>query len=83
MYKMKLLVQSYDDKATGTKLHVIYDKKSQVMQVCLWESLGGRLVSLDADWLADYKARDISPIPDLIAMYPDVDEDEVEDEDDS
>lgn len=70
---MNLLFQSYDDKATSTKLHVIYDKKSQVMQVCVWESLGGTLVSLDVDWLADYKARDISPIPDLIAKYPDDD----------
>jgi hypothetical protein len=72
-------VWTHADEESGTKLHVIYHRKSKRLQICVWEAASGRLVALDEAWLAEYQESDLDPIPDLVKVYGNI-EDEGDDD---
>jgi hypothetical protein len=66
---MRTAARTYPHTVSGSKIHVVYDVKSKVVQLCVWETESGRLVALERNWLAEYQDEDIDPVPDLLKVY--------------
>lgn len=73
---MKTIAKSYPHEGSGSKIHLVYDKKSKVVQFSVWESPTGLLVALSNDWMADHQSANIDPVPELLEVYETFDREE-------
>lgn len=66
---MKTIARTIPHTESGTALHLIYDKKSKKVEICVWESTTGRLISLSNEWMRTRLNGDQDPIPELLELY--------------
>lgn len=66
---MKTIAKTFPHAESGTALHLIYDKKTKRVHLCVWESKSGRLISLSHEWMKDHMDNDKDPVPELLELY--------------
>jgi hypothetical protein len=67
--KTKTIAKSFAHEDSGSTVHVVYERKTMLVELCVWESKEGDFVALDNEWMFEHQEADIDPIPELIEFY--------------
>jgi len=66
----------YED--IGTSMHLIYDRKTKKLYVCVWETKSGDYIALSKAWLKERVDNDVNPTPELLALFDSEEEEKEE-----
>lgn len=73
---MKTATKSLRQKESGSTFHMVYDRKTKFVELCVWESPSGQLVALDNDWMYAFQQSDSDPVPELLRAYGELESDQ-------
>lgn len=66
---MKTTARTFPHAESGTALHMICDKKTKGVYLCVWESKAGDYISLSYEWMKERMDANRDPIPELLQIY--------------